>query len=110
MPNGRKWEACEISELEPHVINIPSNPTEAFHVDKRIDGDHSEEDSSLSYDTNGSATESMKAHLLQCTEMLLQISRSEGRRFVDDLLLTLQTSEFIFSSFCEVLKSRKYWS
>lgn len=48
--------------------------------------------------------------MLECAEVGLQISRSEGQSLVDELLMNLQRAELDFSTFRKELKSPMHYS
>lgn len=68
-----------------------SNTIEARSVDGQLDAEHDvQSNSDFCRNANSSATKSPGAYRLVCVEVLLQLSRDEGRHLVEKLILILQ--------------------
>lgn len=78
---------CASSALWVPVMEQASNLAEACSIDEQVDVDHDVHADSVSYrDENICATESPGVYPFECAGVLLQLSRVEGRSYVDQLL------------------------
>lgn len=89
----------------------PSITSEARSIAEQVDTEHDvQSDSVFRHHADNSSTDSPEAYLLECSELLLQLSRGDRRHVDDELLSILQRASFCFSTFPEVLKNQKHCS
>lgn len=92
-----------------HEMKQLSNPTEAFIVDEQMNVEHDGQSNSvLCNGVDSRTTVSPGLYLLDCGELLLQLSSRKGCCFVNELVSVFQRAVCHIQNSLKVLKTQKH--